>query len=164
MGFAGNFSEPEFSADIVESGIALYCHLEPYDGRFVERWDLAHDQYRPDEAGADLISELTAKWSTATGETGAVKPKKPGRSPVAAEIAAIDDHARGGGAMADQMYSVFTSKLEADAQGKQHESERTSAWLSAIQEVCPEITDHASITADQWLKICEAAVRLFVPF
>lgn len=74
LGFNGDFENPRFTN--VEDGVALRCKHDEYQGRQVERWDVAGSA-PVKRASADKMSELGAWWNASAGTSTPPSAKAP---------------------------------------------------------------------------------------
>lgn len=82
LGFDGNFKTPGFSDAAQAEGVELLCRHESYEGRSVEKWDLAGGgSYVPKPAGDDAVRRLAEKWKMRAKPAGGPPPKTPPTAP-----------------------------------------------------------------------------------
>ena len=137
LGFGGDFAEPTFSPSASKDGVELSCRHEEYDGRTVERWDLARAGIEYEPAATDRLHRLNALWKASS--KAAERSPRPSPPPVVrAKRTATRDTAWDklldtweGKKTPDELNEIWQRLL--DDRGKP-ESEFTAADWTAVEE------------------------------
>lgn len=72
LGFDGDFANPGFAAEALDTGIAVGLHHEEYQGKSRERWELADygGSREYEQAPEDILRKLGATWKATKRKGG----------------------------------------------------------------------------------------------
>lgn len=148
LGFNGDFEAPEFSPAVRTDGIDLTCAREPYNGKTVERWELARWRKDIEPAATDKLHRLNARWKATTTH----RPGPPSSTPTSAPPPVSPPTSESG-----SRETAWQALVDAE-NGKKTQEERTDLWRKLIAE---RGKPEDQFTPEDWRIVADAAA---VPF